>query len=78
MTTQLEPLTREDLRQEFRDFRSDLRAELDRTLQHYATKADFHELRADLKALETRLTVRLFMSLATLGGVLVAVDRLWT
>lgn len=38
MTTDLAPLTRDDLRQE-----------LDRTLQHYATKSD-------LAALETRLT----------------------
>jgi hypothetical protein len=49
----------------------DLRRELNRTLRHYATKADLH-------ALETRLTVRLIAALAALGGALVAVDRLWT
>lgn len=58
------PLTLDDLRRE-------LRHELDRTLRHYATKADLH-------ALETRLTVRLIAALAALGGALVAVDRLWT
>jgi hypothetical protein len=58
------PLTLDDLRRE-------LRRELDRTLRHYATKADLH-------ALETRLTVRLIAALAALGGALVAVDRLWT
>ena len=59
MAADTKPLTLEDLRRE-----------LDRTLQHYATKADLH-------ALETRLTVRLVVALAALGGVLVAVDRLW-
>ena len=42
MTVETSPLTREDLRDE-------LRKELDRTLRHYATKAD-------LAALETRIT----------------------
>ncbi len=60
MTADTKPLTLEDLRRE-----------LDRTLQHYATKADLH-------ALETRLTIRLIVALAALGTVLVAVDRLWT
>ena len=64
MTTETGPLTLEDLRRE-------LRHELDRTLRHYATKADLH-------ALETRLTVRLVVALAALGGVLVAVDWSWT
>ncbi len=65
------PLTLEDLRRELRHEHSELRNEFDRTLRHYATKADLH-------ALETRLTVRLTVLLAALGGVLVAVDRLWT
>ncbi len=60
MAADTEPLTRRDLREE-----------LDRTLRHYATKADLH-------ALETRLTVRLIAALTALGGALVAVDRLWT
>ncbi len=60
MAADTEPLTRKDLREE-----------LDRTLRHYATKADLH-------ALETRLTVRLIAALTALGGALVAVDRLWT
>ena len=42
MTVETSPLTRDDLRDE-------LRKELDRTLRHYATKAD-------LAALETRIT----------------------
>ena len=71
MTTDTGPLTLEDLRRELSHERSELRHELDRTLRHYATKADLH-------ALETRLTVRLVVALAALGGVLVAVDRLWT
>ena len=45
MAADTEPLTRKDLREE-----------LDRTLRHYATKADLH-------ALETRLTVRLIAAL---------------
>lgn len=65
------PLTLEDLRRELRQERSELRNEFDRTLRHCATKADLH-------ALETRLTIRLIVLLAALGGVLVAVDRLWT
>lgn len=65
------PLTLEDLRRELRHERGELRLEFDRTLRHYATKADLH-------ALETRLTGRLVVALAALGGVLVAVDRLWT
>ena len=60
MAADTEPLTRKDLREE-----------LDRTLRHYATKADLHDL-------ETRLTVRLIAALTALGGALVAVDRLWT
>ena len=60
MAADTEPLTRKDLREE-----------LDRTLRHYATKADLH-------ALETRLTVRLIAALTALGGALIAVDRLWT
>lgn len=71
MTADTGPLTLEDLRRELRHERSELRREFNRTLQHYATKADLH-------ALETRLTIRLIMLLAALGGVLVAVDRLWT
>ena len=65
------PLTLEDLRRELRHERSELRNEFDRILRHYATKADLH-------ALETRLTIRLTLLIAALGGVLVAVDRLWT
>ncbi|MDE2903281.1 MAG: hypothetical protein OXP73_09640 [Chloroflexota bacterium] len=71
MTADTGPLTLEDLRRELRHERSELRREFDRILQHYATKADLH-------ALETRLTVRFVVALAALGTVLVAVDRLWT
>lgn len=45
MTTEIAPLTREELREE-----------LDRVLVHYATKADLAELKADLAKLESRLT----------------------
>ncbi|MCY3749148.1 MAG: hypothetical protein OXG64_07620 [Chloroflexi bacterium] len=71
MTADTKPLTLNDLRRELRRERSELRRDFDRTLQHYATRADLH-------AIETRLTIRLSMLLAGLGGVLVAVDRLWT
>jgi len=71
MAADTKPLTLEDLRRELRHARSELCRGFDRTLQHYATKADLH-------AFETRLTIRLIMLLATLGGVLVAVDRLWS
>ncbi len=70
MAADTKPLTLEDLRRELRHERSESRREFDRCLQHYATKADLH-------ALETRLTIRLIMLLGALGGVLVAVDRLW-
>ena len=58
MTTDVGPLTRDDLRQE-----------LDRTLQHYATKAD-------LAALETRLTrwiVALMLGSAGLAAAIAGV-----
>ena len=71
MAADTKPLTLEDLRRELQRERGELRIEFDRTLRHYATKADLH-------ALETRLTVRLVVALAALGTVLVAVDRLWT
>ncbi len=65
------PLTREDLRDE-----------LDRTLVHYATKADLADLRADLHALEARLIkwmLGLMLSATGLAvAIAVAVDRLWT
>ena len=64
MTADTKPPTRDDLRHE-------LREELDRILRHNVTKADIH-------ALETRLTVSLIVALTALGGVLVTVDRLWT
>ena len=75
MAADSKPLTLEDLRRELRrelqHELGELRNEFDRTLRHYATKADLH-------ALETRLTIRLTVLIAMLGGVLVAVDRLWT
>ncbi|MYD93521.1 MAG: hypothetical protein F4Y02_07480 [Chloroflexi bacterium] len=71
MAAETKPLTLEDLRRELRHERNESRREFDRTLQHCATKADLH-------ALATRLTIRLIMLLAALGGVLVAVDRLRT
>ncbi|MCY3957589.1 MAG: hypothetical protein OXG65_04770 [Chloroflexi bacterium] len=62
--------------------RNDLRNELDRTLQHYATKADLADLRADLHALEARLIkwmLGLMLSATGLAvAIAVAVDRLWT
>ena len=62
--------------------RDDLRDELDRTLQHYATKADLADLRADLHALEARLIkwmLGLMLSATGLAvAIAVAVDRLWT
>lgn len=62
--------------------RNDLRDELDRTLQHYATKADLADLRADLHALEARLIkwmLGLMLSATGLAvAIAVAVDRLWT
>ena len=60
MTVERAPLTRADLREE-----------LDRTLQHYATKAD-------LKELELRLLVRLGGLIAVATAVVIAVDRLAT
>ena len=67
------PLTRSELRAE-------LREELDRTLRHYATKAD-------LAALETRITAAMasqtrwlaglvLAAAAAAAGVVIAVDRL--
>lgn len=58
-----EPLTRDELRQE---------------LTHYATKADLGELKAEVHALETRLTVRLLTVVGLATGIIIAVDRLWT
>jgi len=62
--------------------RNDLRDELDRTLQHYATKADLADWRADLHALEARLIkwmLGLMLSATGLAvAIAVAVDRLWT
>ena len=62
--------------------RDDLRDELDRTLRHYATKADLADLRADLHALEARLIkwmLGLMLSATGLAvAIAVAVDRLWT
>lgn len=71
MAADIKPLTLDDLRRELRHERNESRREFDRTLQHFATKADLHTL-------ETRLTVRLVVALAALGTVLVTVDRLWT
>ena len=71
MATDAAPLTRDDLRDE-----------LDRTLRHYATKADLADLRADLHALEARLIkwmLGLMLSATGLAvAIAVAVDRLWT
>ena len=62
--------------------RQDLRDELDRTLAHYATKADLADLRADLHALEARLIkwmLGLMLSATGLAvAIAIAVDRLWT
>ena len=62
--------------------RDDLRDELDRTLKHYATKADLADLRADLHALEARLIkwmLGLMLSATGLAvAIAIAVDRLWT
>ncbi len=71
MATDTAPLTRTDLREE-----------LDRTLQHYASKADLERLRGDvregLKDLEVKLTARLIGAIALATGVIIAVDRLAT
>ena len=62
--------------------RQDLRDELDRTLAHYATRADLADLRADLHALEARLIkwmLGLMLSATGLAvAIAIAVDRLWT
>ena len=62
--------------------RQDLRDELDRTLAHYATKADLADVRADLHALEARLIkwmLGLMLSATGLAvAIAIAVDRLWT
>lgn len=62
--------------------RNDLRNELDRTLQHYATRADLADMRADLHALEARLIkwmLGLMLSPTGLAvAIAVAVDGLWT
>ena len=80
MAVESSPLTRQELREE-------LRVELDRTLRHYATKAD-------LAALETRITQAMASQTAAMAsqtrwlaglvlaaaaaaaGVVIAVDRL--
>ena len=84
MAVETSPLTRQELREE-------LRVELDRTLRHYATKAD-------LAALETRITQAMaaqtaahtaamasqtrwlaglvLAAAAAAAGVVIAVDRL--
>ena len=56
--------------------RDELREELDRTLQHYATKADLADVKSDLKDLELKLTIRLVGVVAVATGVIIAVDRL--
>lgn len=48
MTSDTGPLTLDDLRRELRHERSELRREFDRTLQHYATKADLANLKAEM------------------------------
>ena len=58
--------------------RDELREELDRTLQHYATKADLADVKSDLKDLELKLTIRLVGVVAVATGVIIAVDRLAT
>ena len=60
------PLTLADLRDEMDRFR----AEIHRELSRYATKAD-------LKDLETKLTLRLLGVVGTATGIIIAVDRLW-
>ena len=55
--------------------RAELRDELDRTLKHYATKADVAELKADL----VKWMVGLMLGSVTAAvSIAVAVDRLWT
>ena len=51
--------------------RAGLREELDRILQHYATKAD-------LKDLELKLTLRVLAIISVATGGIIAVDRLAT
>jgi len=48
MTADIGPLTLEDLRRELRHERSELRREFDRVLQHYATRADLANLKAEM------------------------------
>lgn len=61
---------------------TELRKELDRTLAHYATKADIADLPADFAQLELRLTLRLgglmtaLIILAT--SVIVTLQKVWT
>ena len=50
--------------------RTDLREELDRTLKHYATKAD-------LAQLEIRLYFRLGGLMAVFTGVIIAAQKFW-
>ena len=45
--------------------------------QHLATKADLHELRADMKDLENRLFVRLGLLVVAVGAAVAIVQRLW-
>ena len=67
------PLTRSELRAE-------LREELDRTLRHYATKADLAALETHIIASmdsQTRwLTGLVLAAAAAAAGVVIAVDRL--
>ena len=58
MAVETSPLTRQELREE-------LRLELDRTLRHYATKAD-------LAALETRITAAMAAQTRWLAGLVLA------
>ena len=57
--------------------RSVLQEELDRTLQHYATKANLEELRGDLKLLESRLTMRLGAMIVVATSIIVVAMRFW-
>ena len=66
MSTVEQPITRSELRAELDSFRS----EFQRMLEHYATKEDLANLKADLRGDFTRLVVALAgLQLAGLAAV---------
>ncbi len=62
--------------------RDELREELDRTLQHYATKADLAEVKGEMKAdlanLKFALAAWMLLLTSAATGIIIAVDRLAT